>query len=268
MKSQLIPLQGTRNLRDLGGYKTVDGRTLRYKRLLRSDALKALTPEDVRILTDEYDLKWIIDLRGIDEARKDPDIVPKGVRYLRLPILRDHENAYGKESSHFENDAAMFRELMKVLGDDALADFLSMYRKLSRDPFCIAQYRRFFEILLAQENGSILWHCAAGKDRTGIIAAEILLALGVDLATVREDYLESTDNLRPFIDTYFDKLKTQGASDELIHQLYYVFLVFPEYFDTFIAAVTENWSGVDAFIQKGVGITSVKRQKLRELYLE
>ena len=268
MLSQIIPLDSTKNTRDLGGYVTKDGRTVKPGRLLRSDQLNALTENDIRILKTDYDLKWIVDLRGIHEATGQPDIVPDGVNYIRLPILRDHENAYGKQSGNITSKLAAYQQLIDTLGGDCRGDFLNMYNKMAYDPFCITQYRKFFELLLNQNEGAVLWHCAAGKDRTGILAIQILLALDVDLETIRTDYLESTPNLMPKCEPLFDSLRAEGADEAMIQQLSYIFVVYPEYFDTALAAINRTWGDTDAYVRKALGLTSLKLKRFREMYLD
>ena len=84
-----IKLEGKRNIRDLGGYRTADGRRIRPNRLIRSENLSGLTENDIRILTREYELRTIVDFRTLAEAMEKPDPVMEGVNYIHNPVLSE-----------------------------------------------------------------------------------------------------------------------------------------------------------------------------------
>lgn len=268
MKEQLLPLEGTINTRDLGGYPTKDGRVIAKKRLLRSDALYQLTENDLKYLKDEMDLKWIVDLRGTREKTQKPNRIPEGVNVLYLPLLRDHKLKYSQETDKATGLAGEFAATAQAMGGDVFGDFLHMYRSLSSDVFAIAQYRRFFDLLLTLDEGSILWHCAAGKDRTGFIAMQILAALGVDLDIIREDYLETNGFFVDAIQKLDDQLVAEGADDLLRNQMRIICSVYPEFFDAAMDGILSTWGDMDSFLRKGAGLTGNRQKKLRDMFLE
>ena len=138
---------------------------------------------------------------------------------------------------------------------------------MMKDVFTIGQYRKFFDILLAQEKGAVIWHCSAGKDRTGIGAALILFALGVDPEAVRADYLASNDFLADRTEKFVANAAADGADQRVCDELRIWCGVCPEYFDTAMRSVQRNWGGMDGLMKNGLAMTGAKLEKMRALYL-
>jgi protein-tyrosine phosphatase len=173
-------LDGASNVRDLGGWPVAGGRRVRAGRIWRSAALHALTEADLGRLAGTG-VRTICDLRGAQEAARAPSRLPAGAEAHPLPIepfigasLRDIL-ARGAESG--EGAVALLRQAYLAYVTDHLG-----------------AYRRLFALLLQEARRPLLFHCSAGKDRTGIGAALILTVLGADRATVMADYA-ATDRL-------------------------------------------------------------------------
>lgn len=156
-----IPLGEMNNLRDLGGYPASDGHTTAWERLLRGDSPIGLSEEDLRWLVDR-DITTVIDLRSDEEIARSPDQLASepNFHYFHSPLL-------GGE------------RLPNLEADVALAYFNTLDRKTSP-----CQALR----LIAQAPGGVLFHCTAGKDRTGMIAALLLSLVGVSRPNVLADY--------------------------------------------------------------------------------
>lgn len=175
---RVLPLEGGRNFRDLGGYRTADGRGVRWGLLYRSGAMAGLTDADYRYLA-ALGIRTVCDFRSSDERRREP----LRWRSSEAPhvLARD-----------YTMDASGFVALMtgRPRPEDLTAGMARMYE---RTPYeYAADYRAMFAELLA---GSVplAFNCSAGKDRTGVAAALILVALGVPRETVIEDYLLSNE---------------------------------------------------------------------------
>jgi protein-tyrosine phosphatase len=172
--NRVVLLDGASNFRDLGGYQGRGGRSVRWRRLFRSDHLGALSAADKGVLAG-LALTKAFDFRGVDE-RAAASYELSGVAQHSLaiePTVQERMRAMASDGHRIT--APVVAELMKDL-----------YRSLVND-----QTRRFaqlFEHLLA-EDVPVVFHCTAGKDRTGFAAALILLALGVPRQTVMQDYL-------------------------------------------------------------------------------
>jgi protein-tyrosine phosphatase len=175
-----LEFSGAKNFRDLGGYRTVDGRAVVWGILYRSDQLQKLTNSDLNHLTALM-LDRIIDFRAEHEKEEAPDRIPlnSDIRIVEIPILdssteiwRDTHNQLVKDN--LKNiDSAKFMIQMNI----ELATRFT------------PQMRQFVHELFSASGRPVLFHCAAGKDRAGFAAAILLRILGVPLEMVMEDYL-------------------------------------------------------------------------------
>ena len=173
---RVVPLEGCSNLRDLGGYRAADGRRVRMGRVFRSGSLAHLTDADLaRFRT--LGIRTVCDLRGVRESERapsrlpqtdPPDIVPLSIEPRVGASLRD----------------MLRRE--EVTGEDTYALLRAAYAAYAGEH--LPRYRALFALLL-DGRLPLLFHCSAGKDRTGFGAALLLTALGVPLETVVADYL-------------------------------------------------------------------------------
>lgn len=246
---RLLRLGGASNFRDLGGYRTRDGLYVRWRRVFRSDRLDALNDKDWRQLA-ALGIDTIIDFRAAHErgeaARDWP--VP---RRVALPIESELAGRLAAlRSSGTPVDAARMRTLMQ-----------QEYRR-----FVLDHAARFGEFLhtLADAQGGVVFHCAAGKDRTGIVAALLLGALGVDRATIEQDYLLTNDVYsRP------DDLQAQGRTSGLPNEaLEVLWSVHASHLHAAFDALDEVHGGLEPFLVGPVGLQPALRQRLADKLLE
>lgn len=177
---RVLPLEGGRNFRDLGGYATEDGRRVRWGRLYRSGTMAGLTEADYAWL-DGLDVEVLLDLRSNEERIEEPTAWAVD---QPLYLARSYSGA---------NDSSALREVFasgNVTPEtmrDAMAGF---YRDLPRAH--APAYRELFD-RLAEGETPLVFNCSAGKDRTGVAAALVLSALGVPRETILADYALSDD---------------------------------------------------------------------------
>lgn len=176
--SRRIALEGASNFRDLGGYQTEDGRQVRWRRVFRSGALDKLTGADLETIAD-LRLRTVCDLRHAREQEASPSRLPRGAppETVNLPILTT-ANAKLRAvlaEAHAPDAAAAAKA--------ALAESYGCYVRDHADT-----YRGLMHRLADQANHPLMFHCSAGKDRTGFGAALILMTLGVPEEVVYEDY--------------------------------------------------------------------------------
>ncbi|HVO44253.1 MAG TPA: tyrosine-protein phosphatase [Aggregatilineales bacterium] len=164
-RSRHIDLEGTVNLRDAGGYETLDGRHTHWKTLWRSDSLHHLRPEGQKTLLD-LGIRTIIDLRFPSEIAQSPSVFANStaVRYHSIPLIPD----------------TMPDNL--PIPDDLVALYIGFLDD------CQAALRNILGTMLESGSAPVLVHCTAGKDRTGMVIALLLGAVGVPDATVVADY--------------------------------------------------------------------------------
>jgi protein-tyrosine phosphatase len=167
-----LTLEGQDHFRDVGGYQTATGPTVRWGRIYRSGALNALTDADLKRLEDKG-IKTVIDLRTDYEVKRAPDRLPKGVKYVHLPVGSDEEI-----KKYFEPASA--DELLKA--SSAKPGYVYSLKYAS-------QYAKALTLMADPGNQPLIIHCTAGKDRTGVAAALLLWSLDVPDETVVGDYL-------------------------------------------------------------------------------
>ena len=172
-----LPLSGAFNVRELGGYPTVGGARSEYRRFLRSDALCRLSAADARFLYD-YGVRAVIDLRDASEVADAPNVViGKDVVYTNIPLLGFN--------------AAQVSEIEKRLNDETFS-MEGIYKRILENYEGI---RACFRFIAEAPKGCILFHCAVGKDRTGVLAMLLLSLAGVDKWDIIANYVQTWPNL-------------------------------------------------------------------------
>jgi len=179
------------NLRDLGGYQTADGHTIRKHKILRSGNLNDFSPADFEKLAD-YGINYVIDLRTADEKKKKTETGSR-IRYVELPF-----EAAGSYRDHLEK----LQGWINVCDDPEESAWLTaayfnsfeideMYMKILLDPSTPERFGRILEIMLREDCSGILFFCNSGKDRTGIITSMLMNVLGLPSDTALNDYMLS-----------------------------------------------------------------------------
>ena len=175
-----IAFSGAHNFRDLGGYRSRDGSRVKWGLLYRADGLHNLSKRDVKALS-RLGLARIIDFRAEFEQEREPDRLPDDpkLKVVSIPIF-DANSLLGKEVRERITAGKLDGLDPEGLLHEAYLQFVSQFTP---------QYRAFFREVLAAEGKPILFHCTAGKDRTGFAAAVLLSVLQVPMETIRDDYL-------------------------------------------------------------------------------
>ena len=250
----MIPMEGGRNFRDVGGYRTADGRTVRWNVLYRSGSLGNLQ-KDGMIRLQNMDIRAIIDLRMTAERRLDQSnwLSIAGLGYF----TRDYMLG-GDEVSL----AQMFRDPSKLTASAMRGMMIQGYRTMPKE--LTPQYRELFARLIAPEKGAVVVNCTAGKDRTGIGAALVLTALGVPYEAVREDYLLSNVGLN--MDTVHNAISPQLAllPADVIQPLVGVE---GEYLDAAFAQMKADHGSIEAYLEKELGVGPAEIASLKSRML-
>jgi protein tyrosine/serine phosphatase len=239
-----IDLDGCVNFRDLGGYPTSDGRRLRWRLLFRSDALHAVSPADVSHLRDALALSDIVDLRSSFELESEG----RGP-LAKEPIDFHHTPLFDGDPSVADRSAAATMSL-----GDRYVGMMEMAR-----PKIIDVVR-----ILANSQGGAVYHCAAGKDRTGVISAVLLGALGVPDELIVADYALSGER----IDEIIARVMSMKGYEETLHEMPEDTLhAHPESMETVLARVAETWGSMVDYLQGG-GLESTDLERLRSKCLD
>lgn len=245
-----LPLAGTPNFRDFGGYWTEDGRQVRWGQLYRSGQLATLRDADV-VRLEGLGLELVCDFRRDEERQHEPSRLPDATPIIGLSI------APGSTGGFYE---ALLSGELEV---ERTAEFmLDINRELAleqREP-----YRRLFEQLL-EARGPLLVHCAVGKDRTGFAVALILACLGVPRDRILADYLLTTEYLCP--DREVQRIQEKYAFTGDLSGLRPMLEAREMYLAAAFDAIDASYESMNHYLEAHLGLPSEARQRLRERLL-
>ncbi|WP_413293614.1 tyrosine-protein phosphatase [Bdellovibrio sp. HCB185ZH] len=246
-------LKGAINFRDLGGHVSVQGHQLKKGQFYRSGALSKLTPDDVVLL--QTTIGHVIDFRDPSEAAHDKDVLWEGVTYENCPanpvayrMSANLGSFFTKE--HLENIPPQYME--------------KLYRTL---PFDNQAYRRMFGVMDEMSGKGMLQHCAVGKDRTGVGAALMLLALGVDESQVMKDYLQTQTGLEPFRNGLMIQFKNI-LSDKAMEGFQYMMGAHESFLNAAIEEMKTKAGSIQKFLLTEYGITDERQAMWQQKFFE
>jgi protein-tyrosine phosphatase len=229
------------NFRDLAA--TVHPRVaLRRRTLFRSDHLGALDADDVRQI-EELGIRRVLDFRGVDE-RADAVCALQGVKVHSLPI----------EPTIVQVLGSLVAAGQKLDADGVISHMQDTYRGFVRGG--TPRFAEFFAHLL-ESNEPTVFHCTAGKDRTGFAAALLLFAIGASEDDVMRDYLLTNERLKPPTRAW------PGLDREALAVLWGVR---PEFLRAALDAVDADYGDMDNYLRQGIGLGATERARLRTLY--
>ena len=241
----VVPLAGGSNFRDLGGYRTRDGRTVRRGAVFRSAHLGGLTDEDRAALAG-LGVRTIVDLRGVAEAAE----TPHRIDGLPCRVVGAHiEPGVGERIRGAVADGTATPHLMMEFLTDHYRDYPRR---------CAPGFRTLFATLSDGTHRPLVFHCTAGKDRTGFAAALILRALGVPHEVVLRDYLLTNE-------LYRRPPGVAGPAPEAVLQV--LWRVQQEFLDAALHAVDADYGGLPAYLRTQMGLTPAAQARLEALYL-
>lgn len=249
------------NFRDLGGIPTENGKRIKSKKILRSAEIVDLCNDDRELLINDYNLKTIIDFRSQDEVEDRPDDKFEGVKYYNIDVLENLKNSkIIKNSKRNLENIKSVKEVMELM--------TSVYETLVTDENSSAGYRKFLDEFLMLNEGSLIFHCFAGKDRTGIAAAIILTLLGVKEDDIFVDYMLTNKLRAKNIGEKTAILKDQGKSQEFIECYKTAMSVEESYLrHAYDTAKNKNGSFYN-HVATILNISDNEIDKLREMYTE
>ena len=244
------------NFRDLGGIRTSDGRQVRWGKIYRSGKFEKLKPQEFEAMKS-LGIKTVVDLRTTGEVHHEPDNIPadQGVNWIHIPIsgitdedLEQTKKEIRKQSAAEFDGAGKMETVMERFADQGVGDFA-----------------KIFELLLNEDNSGLVYHCTAGKDRTGLLTALILSALGVPEEVIMQEYLLSNYYR-------YDKMERNarlgahilGIETEASRA---IMDVRPNYLNAAYAAIKANYGSMDHYFKDGLGLSTEDLQKLKGLYL-
>jgi protein-tyrosine phosphatase len=242
----VVPLEGGSNFRDLGGHRTADGATVRRGAVFRSAHLGGLTATD-RTALGRIGVKTIVDLRGVSEAAETPHLIEG----LSCKVVGAHiEPQLGEKLRNaVDSGTATPFLVMQFLTDH--------YREYPRR--CAPGFRTLFGTLSDGTRRPLVFHCTAGKDRTGFASALLLSLLGVHWDDVMEDYLRTNELWTGHIGRYPElDTDTRAAIIEARRP----------YLEAAFDVVRADYGSPEAFAEKALGLDAQARERLKADLLE
>lgn len=260
-----VSLDGQSNFRDIGGYETADGRSVKWGQVYRSGELHKLSDSDVAKL-DALGVKAVASFLTEREIEaRGHDRLPEGVREIPLPMEAGNMGDLAavvieaRSTGDFSNVPVEFNpEIHRLLITEAREYYARLLRELA-DP----------------ANRPMVYHCSHGVHRTGTATAILLSALGVPWETVREDYLLSNKYRKKEVDRRVKELQLLAADTLLVEpeqvdmtNIKAFYILQPEYIDASLDEAIKQYGSMENYIRKGLGITDTELANLREQLLE
>lgn len=256
-----LPFEGARNFRELGGWPAAGGKTVRWGLFYRGPSTADLTSPADRALLDSLNLKLILDLRSTSESRKAPDLVPQGTELIQQCALCAND---GHEIGFSPEDIALLRQAIPAeAGEEGFLQ--GMYLQMLQGN---RAYRILFQALEAGRT-PLLFHCTAGKDRTGVAAMLILLALGTPDEAICTDFALTNHYRRAAIEAYVASHAAEIAADPACERYYqWTAGVNPELAPFVLDTIRTRWGSAEAYLEAEYGLDSARLERLRQMYTE
>ena len=239
-----IPLIGASNFRDLGGYVGHQGRTVQWRKIFRSDHLAFLNGDDLHQI-NALGITRAFDFRGVQESQAQSYAWPSIQRHS---LSIEHTVVQRLQAQHLSG-----RPLSAA---DALDAMQTTYRDFVKSDS--HRFAELFEHLLAKPD-PLLFHCTAGKDRTGLAAALVLSALGVSEADIWQDYL---------LTNQLYKRNSTGTTTLSPEVLKIVWEVQESFLTAALDVIHQDHGGMHHYLSKQLNLSEAALQKLRDTYLE
>jgi len=238
------------NFRDIGGLKTTEGKIIKWGRIFRSDNLSQLRNDEFKKFND-LNIKTVYDLRTPQEIAGHKDHLPANVTYVHAPSVLDHADLLSGMRSKVLNGQISEGQSIQIMANfyrDIVADNIPALKQLLQT--------------IVNSDQPLLYHCSAGKDRTGITTALILSILKVDRQTIVNDYLLSDYYRRKKVERMLTKAKIAKVIKPNIGVgvLQNFLSVDERYLNEAFNYIDSNYGGMDAFIKNQLGISDVQRK--------
>ncbi len=253
-----LAFAGGNNFRELGGYLADEGKHVRWGQIYRGIPTGKLTGEADRRLLDSLGLRLILDLRSSGEAKKEPDYVPDGARLVQICGLCAED---GAEIAFAPGD---IEKLMQT-AEEGESISQRLYRRM------LTGNKAFKELFRALEAGEtpILFHCSAGKDRTGVAAMLILLALGASDEVICADFEQTNACRKAEIDAVLAEHAAEIAADPACRMRYYAMAgVDPAAAPFVLDTIRREFGSAENYLETEYGLTPARLMRLRRMYLE
>ena len=263
MECEIHTLNGSREFRDLGGLETPAGLRVKSGQLFRSNRLCYLSEKDFATLRRAR-VGLVIDFRGPGERRSHPNLLPTGIATRNLGIYYQQGKEMGLPATMYDGYAT--DALRRGFKADYFSDLiLSCYRNIVHH--AKNQFHDFFMELMRVDRSPIIFHCSAGKDRTGIAAMLLLSALGVEKGQIIDDFMKSDRRTQFRVQEFLKYCKKKSMLQVEAADVFPLFCAKEKYINTAMETLEANYGGVLKYIKVELGISNQQLELLRQRYL-
>lgn len=243
------------NFRDIGGCKSSDGRVVKEGLFFRSANLVNLSKNDLQMLKD-LNIKTIFDFRDESEILRSPSDIVENINYIRIPAMPQLKSNIAQLGS--------IKEMMENMFDKNNA-FELLKESYYNLPVNNPAYKELVKLMQNDSNLPILMHCTAGKDRTGVGSAIILMILGVNRSSIVEDYLKSNQSAK---DSINEILSVQPELKNVPKdKLKYIFGVNETYINEVFKRIDTDFDSTEDYLLKEFNLTKDDIKNLQSKYL-
>lgn len=271
VEKQTLELKTIPNARELGGYQTKDGKTVRRGVLIRTGVLTDASAEEINSLIQDYHLSAIIDMRASYELAEEPEPQFDGIAQYNFRIM-DEQMMAGRAAavSDILTDPNVdpIKRMMSILEAGVISD--QMYVEFLQGETGKAGFRDFFRVLLeTPEGNAVLWHCTNGKDRTGVAAMLLLGVLNVDEETIMADFMLTNEFFEAEISGMRKQLESFIQDKALLEELLVINRgVYAPYMQNAIDYIKSNYGDIPGYVKSELGLTDDDIAKLQRLYTQ
>ena len=255
---RVLKFKGFPNFRDLGGYAAADGAQVKWGVLYRSGNLAKAKSADLKRF-ESLNIHTVIDFRSDHEREKDPNRLPasNNIRTRSLPILDPSTSSWANElRAAIQNKNFQNFDPFEKMGE--------WYQDLAAEN--VDQYKCFIHAVIEAQGAPVLWHCTAGKDRTGLAAAILLRLLGVRQEAVVKDYLLSAkyaDKRRPLL-----LLLRLTRGKEVAENVHMFMRVQKEWIEAAFQSIDDHWGSFETYSHEALDLSGEQINQLRQNLLD
>ena len=247
--NRFLDIQGAYNVRDIGGYSTKSGGVIHWRKIFRSGKISQVKESENKKMAT-MNIKAICDFRTLAEQEDSPD------QWYKLESIRRFQLPIGKGRL---DRLTWIKNAAQGKGKDSYLYKANQYYVLEN----AHRFRAFFEVLLDQDNYPLLYHCTAGKDRTGFATLLLLSALGVDEETIIEDYLLTNKHLN---DAFWKDIETVASKNGMtLEQIKPILVADQVYIQGAFDAITEHFGTMERYLRDELQLGKPEIEQLQHL---
>ncbi|MFT5709863.1 MAG: protein-tyrosine phosphatase [Halioglobus sp.] len=255
---RLLKFEGVVNFRDLGGYRTTDNHSVKWGKLYRSGTFANTSRADL-VVIQKLNLSTLIDFRSAAEKQEEPNVLPDpmGFRVVEIPTLDD--------------DNVMVGDVMQRIESGNFGGFDPNHFMLEANTQLASkftpQFTEFIHTILDAKGSPVVWHCSAGKDRTGFASAVVLKILGVPQSTIIDDYMMSKEYALAGRKNEIRVLRL-FKGDEAADKLTIMMGVEESWLQAAFNEIDRQWGNFDNYVRSGLQLSAEDVAQLKFTLLE